>query len=303
MNCGVNAVVGGGGSREVARHMSDGSLSDDTPLDDRHSQHAAAAAAMDRASDHASDDASDDACRTDEVLLLKQEHVTPSAAPSAADGCNMRRPLPFSVARVAAPMVGTSDLAFRLLCRRHGATLCYTEMFFADQFVASAEYRDAVFFSQLHAGALDRPLAVQFAANDASDLVTAARIVEPYCAVVDLNLGCPEKRALEGTYGAYLLDREHWPRVYGLVRALAAGVAVPVSCKVRLLPSLAMTLRFCRGLQAAGCSLLAVHGRQRGSPTRRRSGPADLHASEPCKASNAPRRVVIAHVIPPELAR
>lgn len=119
------------------------------------------------------------------------------------------RPLPFAHARVAAPMVGASDLAFRLLCRRHGASLCYTEMFFADEFVASAAYRDAVFFSQLDA--TDRPLAVQFAANDPATLVAAARIVEPHCDLIDLNLGCPQTRAKEGGYGAYLLDRPCWP--------------------------------------------------------------------------------------------
>lgn len=63
-----------------------------------------------------------------------------------------------------------------------------------------------------------------------------------------------------------------------MVRCLSSGLAIPTSCKVRLLPSFASTLRFCRGLQGAGCALLAVHGRQRGSPSRRRSGPADLHA-------------------------
>ena len=85
--------------------------------------------------------------------------------------------LTFSIERVAAPMVKCSDLAFRLLCRRYGATLCYTEMFFADQFVASAEYRDAVFFSQLSPE--DRPLAVQFAANDPDTLVAAAQACTP----------------------------------------------------------------------------------------------------------------------------
>ena len=106
-------------------------------------------------------------------------------------------------------MVGCSDLAFRLLCRRHGADLCYTEMFFADRFVSDAAYRDAVFHSQLARDGADRPLVVQFGGNDAPTLVAAALLVQDWCDAVDLNLGCPQKRAREGVYGAFLSEREH----------------------------------------------------------------------------------------------
>ena len=187
-------------------------------------------------------------------------------------------PMTIPHSRVAAPMVGCSDLAFRLLCRRYGADLCYTEMFFADRFVSDAAYRDSVFHSQLAKDGADRPLVVQFGGNDAPTLVAAALLVQEWCDAVDINLGCPQKRAREGVYGAYLSDREHWARVFGIVRALRKALSVPVFCKIRLLPTLTQTIRFARGLQAAGCSLLAVHARQRGSETRRRAGAADLSA-------------------------
>lgn len=94
-------------------------------------------------------------------------------------------------------MVGCSDLAFRLLCRRHGADLCYTEMFFADRFVSDAAYRDSVFYSQLAPDRSDRPLVVQFGGNDAPTLIAAALLVQDSCDAVDLNLGCPQKRVRE----------------------------------------------------------------------------------------------------------
>ena len=70
------------------------------------------------------------------------------------------------------------------------------------------EYRETYFLSQVSSA--DRPLVVQFGGNDAPTLVAAALLAQPHCDAVDLNLGCPQKRACEGLYGAYLADREHW---------------------------------------------------------------------------------------------
>jgi len=164
--------------------------------------------------------------------------------------------VPFRHSRVVAPMVGASDLAFRLLCRRHGADCAYTEMLDARRFVGEPEYASSLFWSQL-GGAADRPLVAQFCGNEPDELVAAARLVETHVDAVDLNLGCPQARAKEGVYGAYLLDDHHWPRVFAIVDALAAALSVPVTCKVRLCDSLDQTLAFAAGLQRAGCMLVA----------------------------------------------
>jgi len=50
-------------------------------------------------------------------------------------------------------------------------------------------------------------------------------------------------------YGSYLLDAEHWPRVFACVEALEAALTVPVTAKIRLLPTLEETLAFASGLQ------------------------------------------------------
>lgn len=175
---------------------------------------------------------------------------------------------------VVAPMVNQSDLPFRMLCRRYGADLCYTPMFYSTKFATDAQYREQV----LHTCAGDRPLAVQFAANDARVLLEAALHVQDHCDAVDINLGCPQNRAREGHYGSYLLDRPDWPRVREMVATLASHLRIPVFCKIRLLPSVEETIEFCLMLQEAGCALVAVHGRKRGSAKRRRHGPADLKA-------------------------
>lgn len=154
-------------------------------------------------------------------------------------------------------MVGCSDLAWRLLLRRHGADLCYTEMLYSERFVADPEYRAR----KLQTCADDAPLVVQFCGTDPETLAEAARLAAPHCAAVDLNLGCPLPQACESGFGAYLLDVERRGLLLSLVAAMRAAIALPLCCKIRLLPTVEATVALCRELQSAGCDLIAVHGR------------------------------------------
>jgi tRNA-dihydrouridine synthase len=56
------------------------------------------------------------------------------------------------------------------------------------------------------AGEQDRPLVAQLGGAGISELVSAARLVEPFCDAVDLNLGCPQRTAAENGFGAFLMD-------------------------------------------------------------------------------------------------
>jgi tRNA-dihydrouridine synthase 1 len=159
--------------------------------------------------------------------------------------------------RVAAPMVAQSELAFRLLARRYGAELCYTPMFLAKLYASVPEYR-ADHFSTC---AADRPLIAQLAGHDPATMVAAGRLLQGDVDAIDINLGCPQGIARKGQYGAFLLPDV--PRVEAIIRAMATELAVPVTVKVRLLPTMAETLDAVRRFEAAGASVITVHGRTR----------------------------------------
>ncbi|KAL5199454.1 hypothetical protein ABZP36_020657 [Zizania latifolia] len=158
---------------------------------------------------------------------------------------------------MVAPMVDNSELPFRMLCRRYGADAAYTPMLHSRIFSENEKYRSMEFTTCKE----DRPLFVQFCANDPDILLQAAKIVEPYCDYVDINFGCPQRIARRGNYGAFLMD--NLPLVKSLVQNLSANLHVPVSCKVRIFPRLEDTLAYAKMLEEAGASLVAVHGRTR----------------------------------------
>lgn len=185
--------------------------------------------------------------------------LTPAQAGARAYAFWRRIGAPTSI---LAPMVNHSELAFRMLARRHGAALVYTQMLHAASFAESAAYRRD-HFEELGA---DRPLIAQFGGDDARTIERAARHLCGAVDAVDLNCGCPQAIAKRGHYGAYLLDEPDL--IVSIVRHLSAALELPVCVKIRLLPEPADTLALALRLQEAGCALLTVHGRTRAQKSR-----------------------------------
>jgi tRNA-dihydrouridine synthase 1 len=178
---------------------------------------------------------------------------------------------------ILAPMVGGSELAFRMLCRRYGITLAYTPMMNSELFAVDPTYRQVEFQTNPE----DRPLVAHFSGNNPEVMLAAARHVEHLCDAIDLNLGCPQRIAHSGHFGSYLLGQEDRDLVLRIVRTLSASLSIPVFVKIRLLDTVEETFELCCQLRDAGAALIAIHGRYRVNLVGRtgpgaRDGPAHL---------------------------
>ena len=86
-------------------------------------------------------------------------------------------------------------------------------------------YREIAFNTSLgeEGGPGDRPLIIQFCANDPEQLLASAKALEDHCDAVDINLGCPQDIAKRGHYGSFLQD--DWDLIYKL-----SASCVPFRC-------------------------------------------------------------------------
>jgi tRNA-dihydrouridine synthase 2 len=89
----------------------------------------------------------------------------------------------------------------------------------------------------------------------------AARKVEDLVAAIDINMGCPKTFSVHGGMGACLLSNVDLAA--SIISTLATNLSVPVMAKIRLLDTTEKTIVFIQALEAAGCSAVTVHLRQR----------------------------------------
>ncbi len=159
-----------------------------------------------------------------------------------------------------APMEDVTDPAFRLMCKRFGADMVYTEFVSADALIRSVSKTE----QKLNIANEERPVAIQIYGRDTATMVEAARIVEQARPdVLDLNFGCPVKRVAGKGAGAGML--QNIPLMLEITRAVVDAVKIPVTVKTRLgwdaEHKIIVTLA--EQLQDCGIAALTIHGRTR----------------------------------------
>ena len=160
-----------------------------------------------------------------------------------------------------APMEDVTDIGFRLLCRRMGASMVYSEFVAADALVRMVNKS----LAKLTVCEEERPVAIQIYGKDPETMAEAARIVTEQARpdVIDLNFGCPVKRVAGKGSGAGLL--QDIPRMLDITRAVVAAVNVPVTAKTRLGwdSGHCIVEQLAEQLQDCGIQALTIHGRTR----------------------------------------
>ena len=159
-----------------------------------------------------------------------------------------------------APMEDVTDIGFRLLCKRFGASMVYTEFVSAEALVRSIKST----VSKLTISDEERPVGIQIYGRDVDAMVEAARIVEQARPdVIDLNFGCPVKKVAGKGAGAGML--QNIPLLLDITRQVVRAVHTPVTVKTRLgwnSDNLVITT-LAEQLQDCGIQALTIHGRTR----------------------------------------
>lgn len=159
-----------------------------------------------------------------------------------------------------APMEDVTDPAFRLMCKRFGADMVYTEFVSSDALIRSVSSTER----KLQICDEERPVAIQIYGRFTEAMVEAAKIVEEAKPdILDLNFGCPVKRVAGKGAGAGML--RDIPKMLEMTREVVKAVNIPVTVKTRLgwdsdnkiITTLAEQLQDC------GIAALTIHGRTR----------------------------------------
>lgn len=159
-----------------------------------------------------------------------------------------------------APMEDVTDPAFRLLCKRFGADLVYTEFVSADALIRSVKRTE----QKLTILPEERPVAIQIYGRDIPTMVEAAKIVEQACPdILDLNFGCPVKKVAGKGAGSGML--RDIPKLLAITREVVKAVNIPVTVKTRLGwdDNSKIIVDLAEALQDCGIQALAIHGRTR----------------------------------------
>jgi tRNA-dihydrouridine synthase B len=170
-----------------------------------------------------------------------------------------------------APMAGTSDKPFRMICREQGAGLTTSEMVVIQSHLMNSNKSK----HRLDFSSEKSPISVQIAGSEADELANSAKKALEFGAdIVDINMGCPAKKVCNKAAGSALMQNEKL--VEDIIKSVVNAVEVPVTLKMRTgwddenknAPTIAKIA------EDNGIQMIAIHGRTR---TQKFKGDAEFN--------------------------
>ncbi|MDC1447985.1 tRNA dihydrouridine synthase DusB [Candidatus Thioglobus sp.] len=159
-----------------------------------------------------------------------------------------------------APMAGTSDKPFRMICRAQGAGLTTSEMVVMQNHLLNSNKSK----HRLDFTSEQSPISIQIAGSEAEELAESARKAVDFGAdIIDINMGCPAKKVCNKAAGSALMQNEKL--VEDIIKSVVSAVDIPVTLKMRTgwneenknAPIIAKIA------EDFGIQMLAIHGRTR----------------------------------------
>jgi len=152
---------------------------------------------------------------------------------------------------ILAPMHEVTNIAFRLLCKKYGASLTSTELLSANALARE----DNLNLKLAITNNLEKPITSQIFGQNTENLVKAAKILERQFDIIDINFGCPSKKILNQGAGAALLKRKN--KIKEIIEQVSKNIKKPLTVKIRSNNAVEIA-KIC---EKAGASAIIIHAR------------------------------------------
>jgi len=148
-----------------------------------------------------------------------------------------------------------TNIAFRLMCKKYGASLVSTELLSAN---AIAKKNKAVMNLAI-TDKKEEPNVIQIFGQNTENLIKAAQIMEKDFDIVDFNIGCPSKRIMQQGSGGALLKRKN--KIAEIVRGVSSAIKKPFTVKIRIGWSENHAVEIAKICEENGASAITIHAR------------------------------------------
>ena len=152
---------------------------------------------------------------------------------------------------ILAPMHNVTNIAFRIMCKKYGASLVCTELLSAN----AVAREDNLNLKLAITNKSENPVSAQLFGQNTENIVKAAKILEKQFDIIDINFGCPSKNILEQGAGAALLKRKN--KIKEIVEETSKAIKKPLTVKIRNEDAVEIA-KIC---EKAGASAIIIHAR------------------------------------------